>query len=75
MTEHQRPYLVSMLREELERTIDRGRWLLFARRWLYEHRLIIVHDRMLRKMIAASVQQYETELAASDPGVGRRGAT
>ena len=65
MTEHQRRYLASMLREELERTIDRDRLLLFARRWLYEHRLIIVHDRRLRKMIAASVQQFETELAAS----------
>jgi hypothetical protein len=30
MTEHQRRYLVSMLREELERTIDRDRLLLFA---------------------------------------------
>jgi TnpA family transposase len=65
MNEHQRRYLVSMLREELERTIDRDRLLLFARRWLYEHQLIIVHDRMLRKMIAASAQQFETELAAS----------
>jgi hypothetical protein len=30
MTERQRRYLVSMLREELERTIDRDRLLLFA---------------------------------------------
>ena len=65
MSEHQRRYLVSRLREELRRTIDRDRLLLFARRWLYEHRFVIVHDRMLRKMIVASVQQFETELAAS----------
>jgi len=39
--------------------------LMFARRWLYEHRLIIVHGRMLRTVIATSVQQFETELAAS----------
>lgn len=65
MAEHQRRYLVSVLREELEHTIDRDRLLLFTRRWLYEHQLIIVHDRMLRRMIAASVQQFETELAAS----------
>ena len=39
--------------------------MLFARHWLYEHRLVIVHDRLLRKMIAASVQQFETELATS----------
>jgi hypothetical protein len=65
MSEHQRRYLVSMLREELQRTLERDRLLMFARRWLYEHRLIIVHDRMLRTMIATSVQQFETELAAS----------
>ena len=65
MTEYQRRYLVSVLREELEHTIDRDRLLLFTRRWLYEHQLIIVHDRMLRRMIAASVQQFERELAAS----------
>lgn len=65
MTEHQRRSLVSRLREELECTLNRDRLLLFARRWLYEHRLLIVHDRMLRKMIAASVQQFETDLAAA----------
>ena len=65
MTEHQRRYLVSVLREELKHTIDRDRLLLFTRRWLYERQLIIVHDRMLRRMIAASVQQFERELAAS----------
>ena len=65
MSEHQQRYLVTLLREELERTGDRDRLMLFARHWLYEHRLIIVHDRLLRKIIAASVQQFETELATS----------
>jgi len=37
MSEHQRRYLVSMLREELQRTFERDRLLMFARRWLYEH--------------------------------------
>ena len=40
--------LVRVLREELTRTDDRERLLGFARRWLYDHRLIIVHERRLR---------------------------
>lgn len=55
--------LVRVLREELSRTDDRERLLGFARRWLYDHRLIIVHERRLRAMIAAARRQQEAELA------------
>jgi hypothetical protein len=65
MSEHQRRYLVRFLRAELEHTSDRDRLVLFARRWLHEHRLIIVHDRKLRKMVARAVRQFELALAAS----------
>ena len=51
------------MRAELARTDDRERLLGFARRWLYDHRLIIVHERRLRAMIAAARRQHETELA------------
>ena len=43
-----------VLREELSRRDDRERLLGFARRWLYGHRLIIVHERRLRAMITAA---------------------
>jgi hypothetical protein len=65
MSEHQRRYLVRSLHAELERTNDRDRLVLFARRWLHEHRLIITHGRLLRKMIAKAVQRFENALAAT----------
>jgi len=52
LTEHQRRALVSALRGEFVCTDDRQRLLGFARRWLYEHRLLIVHERRLRTLIS-----------------------
>jgi TnpA family transposase len=63
LSDHHRRALVRVLREELARTDDRERLLGFARRWLYDHRLIIVHERRLRAMIAAARRQHEAELA------------
>jgi hypothetical protein len=63
LTDHHRRALVRVLREELARTDDRERLLGFARRWLYDHRLIIVHERRLRAMIAAARRQHEAQLA------------
>jgi hypothetical protein len=63
LSDHHRRALVRVLREELTRTDDRERLLGFARRWLYDHRLIIVHERRLRAMIAAARRQQEAELA------------
>jgi hypothetical protein len=48
--EHHRRGLVRVMREELTRTDDPQRLLGFVRRWLYDHRLIIVHERRLRAM-------------------------
>jgi hypothetical protein len=42
---------VRVLRDELARTTDRQRLLQFARRWLYEHQLIVLRERDLRTMI------------------------
>jgi TnpA family transposase len=63
LTGHHRRALVRVLRQELSRTDDRERLLGFARRWLYEHRLLIVHERLLRSMIAAARRQHEAQLA------------
>ena len=50
MTEHQRRALVRVLRDEVTHCADRERLLVLARQWLYDHRLLIVHDRVIRAM-------------------------
>jgi Domain of unknown function (DUF4158) len=62
MSEYQRRHLVRALRDEVQRTADRERLMVHARRWLYEHRLLIPHDRRLREMITAAATQLEREL-------------
>jgi hypothetical protein len=77
LTGHHRRALVRVLHQELDRTDDRKRLLGFARSWLYEHRLIIVHERLLRSMIAVARRAHETQLArridhAVEPGLMMR---
>jgi hypothetical protein len=54
MTEHQRRALVRVLRDEVAHCSNRERLLALARQWLYDHRLLIVHDRVIRAMVAAA---------------------
>ena len=63
MNEHQRRSLVRLLSDEVSRCADRERLLVFARRWLYEHSLLVVHDRAIRAMIAAALAQLQTRTA------------
>ena len=63
MTEHQRRALVRILRDEVAHSGDRERLLLHARHWLYEHRLIIVHDRAIRGLVAAALVELEAVTA------------
>lgn len=63
MTEHQRRALVRVLRDEVAHSADRERLLLRARHWLYEHRLIIVHDRAIRALVAAALAELEAATA------------
>ena len=64
LSEPQRRALVRGLRRELTRTRDRERLLGFARRWLYDHQLIM-HERALRSIIVGATRQYEAALARS----------
>jgi TnpA family transposase len=68
LTEAQRRALVRVLRDELSRTTDRQRLLGFARRWLYQHRLLIPRERDLRVMIRRAVRSHESALAQSIQG-------
>jgi TnpA family transposase len=65
LSESQRRALVRALRQDLARTRDRQRLLVFARRWLYDHQLIITHERSLRSTIVSATRQYEAALAKS----------
>jgi hypothetical protein len=51
--------LVRVLRDEVAHCSDRERLLLLARQWLYDHRLLIVHDRVIRAMVAAALVELE----------------
>ena len=63
LSDAQRRALVRVLRDELTRTGDRERPLQFARRWLYEHRLIVLRERDLRSSIIKAIRQHEATLA------------
>jgi hypothetical protein len=65
LSEPQRRALVRGLRRELTRTRDRERLLGFARRWLHDHQLIIMHERVLRSIIVSATRQYEVTLGRS----------
>jgi hypothetical protein len=63
LSEAQRRALVRVLRDELARTSDRQGLLQFSRRWLYEHRLIVLRERDLRALITKAIRQHEATLA------------
>ncbi len=63
MSEHQRRALVRMVRDEVARSGDTDQLLRFARHWLYEHKLLIPHDRALRSIITNALSALERETA------------
>ncbi len=65
MSKHQRRALVRELRNEVSRCADREQLLVRARQWLYEHRLLIVHNRAIRSLIATALTQFKAEMGAA----------
>jgi hypothetical protein len=63
LSDAQRRALARILPDELTRRSDRRRLLQCARRWLYEHRLIVLRERNLRMMTIKAIRQHEAELA------------
>lgn len=63
MTEHQRRALVRTLRDEVARCADRDQLLVFARRWLYRTKILILRDRDIRVLVTAALGQLEEETA------------
>jgi hypothetical protein len=75
LSEAQRRALKRVLRGELARTSSRQRLLQFARRWLYEHRLIVLRERDLRTMIVKAIRTHEAGLARTIVEAVESGAT
>ena len=65
MSEHQRRALVRELRDEVTRCADRDQLLVRARQWLYQNKLVIVHERAIRSLIASALNKLEAETGAS----------
>ncbi len=68
-TEHQNRAFLRVLRDEATRLSDKDQLLVFARRWLYDHKLLIENNRRLRTQIVAALDMLETqtdELIATD---------
>ena len=63
MTEHQRRALVRILRDEVARCADRDQLLVFAMRWLYQSKILILRDRDIRVLVTAALAQLEEETA------------
>ena len=63
MTEYQRRALVRVLRYEVARRADRDQLLVFARRWLYQNKILIPRDRDIRALVTAALIQLEEETA------------
>ncbi|BBE10388.1 Transposase Tn3 family protein [Mycoavidus cysteinexigens] len=62
MTEHQRRYLVRWLKEILSGCPDSSTLLAQIKVWLYDHRILISHDRILKHLIAEAIRNHESYL-------------
>ena len=69
LSEHQRRYVVRWLRETLSGSAGGGMILPELKRWFYEHRILLIADRELKRLIAAAVHEHEERLAGTLVGV------
>jgi TnpA family transposase len=62
MTEHQRRYVVRWLRETLAGRAGGILLLPDLKRWFYDHRILLVAERELRRLIAGAQRDHEAQL-------------
>lgn len=62
MTEHQRRYVVRWLREALTGRANATGLLPELKRWFYEHRILLIADRELKRFIAQAARDREAQL-------------
>jgi hypothetical protein len=65
MTEPQRRHAAHWLKQTLFGCSNRDTLLGQLKRWLYEQRILIAHERELKRLIAEAVKQHEAELEAT----------
>ncbi len=65
MAEHQRRYVTRWLKERLTGRPSRTELFHELKRWLYDHRILIPHDRALKRLISQAVATAETALAVA----------
>lgn len=65
MTVHKGRAFSRVLREEVTRCGDKDQLLVFARRWLYDHQLLIEHDRGLRSQVAGALDRFDADMGAA----------
>ena len=64
MTEHQNRAFVQVLRNEAVRLPDKDQMLVFARRWLYDHKFLIESKRAFTTQITTALDLFETQTGA-----------
>jgi TnpA family transposase len=60
MTEHQSRAFAQVLRNEAARLPDKDQMLVFARRWLYDHKFLIESKRAFNTQITTALDLFET---------------
>jgi len=61
MTDHQSRAFAQVLRNEAARLPDKDQMLVFARRWLYDHKLLIESKRAFNTQITTALDLFETQ--------------
>ena len=62
MSEHRRRYLVRWLKELMMGRPDTSTLLMRVKTWMYQHRILIIHDRELKRLIQSAIQAHEGKL-------------
>ena len=62
LSEHQRRYVVRWLREALAGGSEHGSLLPDLKRWFYEHGVLLVADRELKRLITGAQRDHEKQL-------------
>ena len=64
-TEHQRRALTGFIKQESYKALSRAQLAALARRWCYEHKLLIPGERTLTDLVRTAIPQAEQELLAA----------
>ena len=61
-TEHQRRALIKLIKQESYKALTRAQLATFARRWCYEHKLLVPGERTINDLVRTAIPQAEQEL-------------